>query len=55
MGYGAGLAENCAAVAEEDRDGLRAAEQVLGQQECLGQCLEWRVTCLIWNDPSVHV
>lgn len=47
MGY---RAESCAAVAEEDRDGLTAAEQVPGQQEmCLGQCLEWRVMCLIWN------
>lgn len=41
MGYRDGLAESCAAVAEEDGDGLRGAEYVPGQQEmCLGQCLE---------------
>lgn len=44
MGYRGGLAESCAAVAEEDGDVLRAVEWVPGQQEmCLGQCLEWRV------------
>lgn len=49
MGYRGGLAESCAAVAEEDGDGLRAAEWVPGQQE---MCLGWRVMCLIWNDDQ---
>lgn len=45
------LAESCAAAAEEDGGGLGAAERGVGQQEmCLGQCLQCRVMCLIWND-----